>query len=156
MERPMTNIVTTNDARVRVRYAETDQMGVVYHSNYIIWFEVGRVELLRAMGHTYREMEADDIHLPVVEVRCRYKQPARYDDDIVIRTSLKNARENLIHFHYQVMRAGDEQVLAEGESVHLVMDSKGRRRRFSDKYLGPFKAALQSCNRGHQDITGSQ
>jgi acyl-CoA thioester hydrolase len=150
----MTNIVATNDARVRVRYAETDQMGVVYHSNYIIWFEVGRVELLRAMGHTYREMEADDIHLPVVEVRCRYKQPAKYDDDIVIRTSLKNVRESLIHFHYEVTRAGEEQVLAEGESVHLVMDSKGRRTRFSEKYWIAFRAAFQSRNGGNQDITG--
>ena len=150
----MTNLVATNDARLRVRYAETDQMGVVYHSNYIIWFEVGRVELMRAMGYTYREMEADDLHLPVVEVRCRYKQPAKYDDDIVIRTSLQNVRESLIHFHYKVMRAGEEQVLAEGESVHLVMDGKGRRTRFSEKYWGAFKAAFHSRNGGNQDITG--
>jgi acyl-CoA thioester hydrolase len=142
----MTNMVATHDARVRVRYAETDQMGVVYHSNYIIWFEVGRVELLRAMGHTYREMEKDDIHLPVVEVRCRYKQPAMYDDEIVIHTSLKNVRESLIHFHYEVTRATDTQLLAEGETVHLVMDSQGRRTRFSEKYWEPFRAAFQAHN----------
>jgi acyl-CoA thioester hydrolase len=142
----MTNIVATNDAHVRVRYAETDQMGVVYHSNYIIWFEVGRVELLRAMGHTYREMEADDIHLPVVEVRCRYKLPAMYDDEIVIRTSLKNVRESLIHFHYEILRVGEDQVLAEGETVHLVMDGEGKRRRFSEKYWAPFRAAFQSSD----------
>jgi acyl-CoA thioester hydrolase len=132
-----------SETRLRVRYAETDQMGVVYHSNYIIWFEVGRVELLRAMGHTYREMEQDNIHLPVVEVRCRYKLPAMYDDEILIRTSLKNVRESLIHFHYEIRRTGEEQLLAEGETVHLVMDSQGRRTRFSDKYWAPFRAAFQ-------------
>jgi acyl-CoA thioester hydrolase len=149
----MTNLVASNDARVRVRYAETDQMGVVYHSNYIIWFEVGRVELLRAMGHTYREMEADDIHLPVVEVRCRYKLPAMYDDEIIIRTSLKNVRESLIHFHYEILRAGEQQVLAEGETVHLVMDGEGKRRRFSEKYWEPFRAAFQGRD-GNREITG--
>lgn len=149
----MTHIVASNDAAVRVRYAETDQMGVVYHSNYIIWFEVGRVELLRAMGHTYREMEADDIHLPVVEVRCRYKQPAMYDDEIIIRTSLQNVRESLIHFHYEVFRAGETALLAEGESIHLVMDGEGRRRRFSEKYWERFKAAFQ-VKTGNQGFSG--
>jgi acyl-CoA thioester hydrolase len=150
----MTHNVASNDARVRVRYAETDQMGVVYHSNYIIWFEVGRVELLRAMGHTYREMEADDIHLPVVEVRCRYKLPAMYDDEIVIRTSLKNVRESLIHFRYEIVRAGEEQVLAEGETVHLVMDGEGKRRRFSEKYWERFRAAFE-VSEGNRENTGS-
>jgi len=149
----MTKVVASNDARVRVRYAETDQMGVVYHSNYIVWFEVGRVELLRAMGHTYREMEQDDLQLPVVEVRCRYKLPAKYDDEIIISTSLKNVRESLIHFHYEIFRSGEDVLLAEGETVHLVMDSQGRRCRFSDKYWEPFRAAFQGA-KGNQEITG--
>jgi acyl-CoA thioester hydrolase len=116
-------------------------MGVVYHSNYIIWFEVGRVELLRSMGHTYREMESEDIHLPVVEVRCRYKLPALYDDEIVVRTSINNVRESLIHFRYEVLRANDGTLLAEGETIHLVMDGKGQRRRFSPKYWDRFRLA---------------
>ena len=84
----------TSESRVRVRYAETDQMGVVYHSNFFIWFEIGRVELLRQMGFTYKEMEArDGCYIAVVDARCRYKSPARYDDEILIRTHLKNVRE---------------------------------------------------------------
>ncbi len=94
----------------RVRYAETDQMGVVYHSNLIIWFEVGRVEMMRQLGFTYLDMEHDGTHLPVVEVRCRYKSPARYDDVVVIRTRLINVRESLLHFGYEVIRQEDGDV----------------------------------------------
>src|SRR5262245_24520182 len=93
------------EARFRGRYAETDKMGVVYHSNYLVWFEVGRVELLRQLGFSYREMEVqDDCHIAVVDVRCRYKQPARYDDEIVVRTRLKNVRQSFLHFVYEVVR----------------------------------------------------
>ncbi|MGB9257001.1 MAG: thioesterase family protein, partial [Candidatus Korobacteraceae bacterium] len=87
------------ETSLRVRYAETDQMGVVYHSNYIVWFEVGRVEMLRDLGFHYREMEKQDgTHIAVVEVRCRFKSPALYDDLITIRTRLLNVRESLLHF----------------------------------------------------------
>ncbi len=135
------NYVT--ETTLRVRYAETDKMGVVYHSNYIIWFEVGRVEMLRSFGFTYRQMESeDDTHLPVVEVRCRYKAPALYDDEILVRTHLKNVRDSLIHFYYEVFRKADETLLADGETVHLVVDGTGARRPFPDKYRLPFKAAL--------------
>src|SRR5512142_3405174 len=112
-----------SEARLRVRYAETDQMGVVYHSNFVIWFEVGRVELLRMLGFTYQQMEvADDCHLPVVDLRCRYKSPARYDDELIIRTAFKNIRGSLVHFGYEVLRANDGTLLAEGETTHLVTD----------------------------------
>ena len=85
------------EAQLRVRYAETDQMGVVYHSNYIVWFEVGRVEMLRQFGFTYRDMEKqDDTHIAVADVHCRFKSPARYDDLITIRTRLINVRESLL------------------------------------------------------------
>lgn len=131
------------ETRLRVRYAETDQMGVVYHSNYIIWFEVGRVELLRSMGHTYREMEADGLHLPVVEVRCRFKAPARYDDEIIVRTRLHNLRDSLIHFWYEVLRAEDRQLLAEGETVHIVINGDGQKVRFTEKYMKPFRKAFK-------------
>src|SRR5215469_11994620 len=111
------------DAQLRVRYAETDQMGVVYHSNYIVWFEVGRVEMLRQLGFTYRDMEKqDDIHIAVVDVHCRFKCPARYDDLITVRTKLTNVRESLLHFAYKIVRTDDSTLLAEGESVHLVVD----------------------------------
>src|ERR1700675_645711 len=91
-----------HDAIVRVRYAETDQMGVVYHSNYFIWFEVGRVELLRQLGLSYREMEQNGRMIVVADARCRYKAPARYDDELIVRTHLKNVRESMVHFGYEL------------------------------------------------------
>ena len=131
------------EARLRVRYAETDQMGVVYHSNYIIWFEVGRVELLRQLGFTYKEMERqDECHSAVVDVKCRYKSPAVYDDEILIRTHLKNVRDSLIHFGYEILRASDQTLLAEGESTHIVVGSDFQRKTLPEKYLAPFKNAV--------------
>ncbi len=130
------------ETRVRVRYAETDQMGVVYHSNYFIWFEVGRVELLRQLGFSYREMEqADQCFIAVVDARCRYKAPARYDDEVVIRTHLKNVRESVIHFGYEAIRVGDGTLLAEGETTHIVTDAEMVRKIIPEKYLGVFKDA---------------
>lgn len=112
----------TNETRLRVRYAETDQMGVVYHSNHFIWFEVGRVELLRQLGFTYKDLETEEgCHIAVVDARCRYKAPARYDDEIVVRTHVKNVRESMIHFGYEVVRASDGVLLAEGETTHIVI-----------------------------------
>jgi acyl-CoA thioester hydrolase len=131
------------EARLRVRYAETDQMGVVYHSNYIVWFEVGRVELLRQLGFTYKEMESEDkCRIAVVDVKCRFKSPALYDDEVVIRTHLKNVRESLIHFGYQVVRASDQTLLAEGETTHIVVGDDMQRKALPEKYLGAFKAAV--------------
>lgn len=140
---PAASVAKVYEAGLRVRYAETDQMGVVYHSNYIIWFEVGRVEMLRELGFTYREMEAQDgTHLPVAEVRCRFKAPARYDDLLRVRTRLLNVRDSLLHFGYQIVRAADDTLLAEGETVHLVLDRDFKRMRLPDKYRVPFLQAL--------------
>jgi acyl-CoA thioester hydrolase len=131
------------ETRFRVRYAETDQMGVVYHSNYIVWFEVGRVEMLRQMGFTYREMEKqDDTHIAVVDLRCRYKLPARYDDLICVRTSLLNVRESLLRFGYEIVRDSDQVLLAEGETVHLVVGADMKRMPLPEKYLAPFLQAV--------------
>ena len=131
-------------SRIRVRYAETDQMGVVYHSNYFIWFEVGRVDLLRQLGFSYREMEQEEgCYIAVVDARCRFKAPARYDDEITIRTHLKNVRESLIHFGYEAVREGDGTLLAEGETTHIVTDANMRRRELPQKYVAVFKAAVE-------------
>jgi acyl-CoA thioester hydrolase len=130
------------ESRLRVRYAETDQMGVVYHSNFIIWMEVGRVEMLRALGYSYREMEQDGLHLPVAEVKCRYKAPAKYDDLIVIRTRMINLRGFLIHFGYEILRDEDDTLLAEGESVHLVVGPDMQRCSLPEKYMTPFTKAM--------------
>jgi acyl-CoA thioester hydrolase len=130
------------ETHLRVRYAETDQMGVVYHSNYIIWFEVGRVEMLRQLGFTYSEMEKQDgTHIAVVDVRCRFKAPARYDELISIRTRLLNVRESLLHFGYEVVRDVDGAILAEGETVHLVVDADLKRIPLPEKYLLPLSRA---------------
>jgi acyl-CoA thioester hydrolase len=132
----------TNETCVRVRYAETDQMGVVYHSNHFIWFEVGRVELLRQLGFTYKEMESEDgCHIAVVDARCRYKAPARYDDEIIVRTHLKNVRESLIHFGYELLRANDGTVLAEGETTHIVIGKDMKIMAMPEKYVNVFRAA---------------
>ena len=137
----MTGVV--GEAKLRVRYAETDQMGVVYHSNYIIWFEVGRVELLRQLGFTYKEMESqDECRIAVVDVKCRYKSPALYDDEIIIRTNLKNVRDSLIHFGYEVLRASDRTLLAEGETTHIVVGHDMQKKSLPEKYLVPFKTAV--------------
>jgi acyl-CoA thioester hydrolase len=131
------------ETRLRVRYAETDQMGVVYHSNYLIWFEVGRVELLRQLGFSYKEMEKQhQCHIAVVDVKCRYKSPALYDDEVLIRSRLLNVRESVIHFGYEILRAGDNTLLAEGETTHIVVDEKMQKTTLPEKYLAPFKAAV--------------
>ena len=113
-------------SRVRVRYAETDQMGVVYHSNYFVWFEVGRTDLLRGTGITYREMEAEGVSLPVIEARCEYKQPARYDDDLEIRTRGQLISPVRVAFSYEVVRPADNQTVATGQTVHASIDRSGR------------------------------
>ena len=131
------------ETRLRVRYAETDQMGVVYHSNYFIWFEIGRVELLRQMGFTYKEMEQrDGCYIAVVDARCRYKAPARYDDEIAVRTHLKNVRESLIHFGYEALRAGDGTLLAEGETTHIVTGVDLVKKAMPERYLEAMRKAL--------------
>jgi acyl-CoA thioester hydrolase len=131
-----------NESRIRVRYAETDQMGVVYHANHFIWFEVGRVELLRQMGFSYKEMEQqDNCFIAVVDARCRYKAPAAYDDEIIVRTWLKNIRESVIHFGYELVRVGDGELLAEGETTHIVADAQMRKTVLPEKYLKVFREA---------------
>jgi acyl-CoA thioester hydrolase len=131
------------ESRLRVRYAETDQMGVVYHSNHFIWFEVGRVEFMRQLGFTYRDLERDyACHIAVVDARCRYKAPARYDEEIIVRTHIKNARESLVHFGYELVRAEDGVLLAEGETTHIVIDKDMKITAIPEKYLTVFRTAM--------------
>jgi acyl-CoA thioester hydrolase len=132
------------ESRVRVRYAETDQMGVVYHANYLVWFEVGRVEFIRQIGLDYKRMEQDEGALiAVIEARARYKAPARYDDDLLVRARLAGVRGNcMIRFTYQVLRAADEQVLCEGETVHMVVGRDMKRRSIPARYADLFARVL--------------
>ena len=133
------------ETKLRVRYAETDKMGVVYHSNFVIWFEVGRVELLRQLGFQYSEMETqDNCHIPVVDLRVRYKSPALYDDEIVVRTQIKNVRSSLLHFGYEVFRESDRTLLATGETMHIIVDNKLERTALPEKYMQAFNGTKRN------------
>jgi acyl-CoA thioester hydrolase len=132
-----------SETRLRVRYAETDQMGVVYHANYFIWFEIGRVEYLRQLGFSYRDMEKDDgCFIAVADARCRYKAPARYDDELIVRTHIRNARESVIHFGYKLLRATDGELLAEGETTHVVTNAQMKVSVIPQKYLQIFREVI--------------
>jgi acyl-CoA thioester hydrolase len=138
------------DTTLRVRYAETDQMGVVYHANYLIWFEVGRVELMRALGIEYKRMESeDDCHIVVVDVRCRYHASARYDEVVRVRTRIAESRNRTIRFSYEIFRDTDQELLAVGETLHVICGSTGKPKLLPEKYRGilgisPLSNALRS------------
>jgi len=135
----------SGETKLRVRYAETDKMGVVYHSNFVIWFEVGRVELLRQLGFQYSEMEAEDnCHIPVVDLRVRYKSPALYDDEIVVRTEIKNVRSSLLHFSYEIFREADRTLLATGETMHIIVNNKLERTMLPEKYMQAFNGTRRN------------
>jgi len=111
---------------LRVRYAETDKMGVVYYANYLVWFEVGRADLLRSLGWTYREMELDGVSLPVIEAHCDYHRPARYDDEIEVRTEGRLVSPVRMEFQYMVVRKHDAVVSATGRTMHAALDASGK------------------------------
>jgi len=116
-----------HETEVRVRYAETDQMGIVHHANYLIWFELGRSALCRARGFSYREMEEkDNALMVVVESYCRYKSPAFYDDAITVRTNIGEIKSRTVRFIYEIFRSSDGLLLAEGETLHIVTDKYKR------------------------------
>jgi len=131
-----------HEALLRVRYAETDKMGVVYHANYLIWFEIGRTEFCRARGFSYRDMEENEnSFLVVAESYCRYKAPAYYDDELVVRTHITELRRRSLRFGYEIIRVPDGTVIAEGETGHVVTDANGRVRSlpsgFAELLLSP-------------------
>ncbi|HXX71640.1 MAG TPA: thioesterase family protein [Candidatus Acidoferrum sp.] len=129
------------DTSIRVRYAETDQMRVAYHSNYFVWFEVGRVELCRQLGLEYQRMEAeDDSFLVVAKAFCRYKRPARFDDLLTVRTRVANWQRRTIRFAYKVFNQGSGELIAEGETLHVICDRLGRPKSLPSKYRRYFSA----------------
>jgi acyl-CoA thioester hydrolase len=132
-----------SETRVRVRYAETDQMGVVYHSNYLIWFEVGRVEFIRQMGLNYKQMEEEDgCGIAVVDVHVRYRVPARYDDELIIETRLLASRRAVIKFGYRILRVSDAMLLCEGETMHVCVGKDMKKTCLPPKYAERFAAHL--------------
>ena len=122
----------TGSTTVRVRYAETDQMGIAWHGEYLAWFEVGRTDLLRGCGCTYRELEAEGLRLPVIEVQARYLRPALYDDVLEIRTRLTDVGGARVSFEYEVRREGTDGPLATGSTSHAAIDRRGRPRRIPE------------------------
>ena len=127
------------ETRIRVRYAETDQMGVVYYANYLVWMEVGRVDLCKACGFNYRDMEREDgVMMAVVEASCRYSSPARFDDEVVIRTWVENANPRIVTFAYEISAADDGRKLASGQTRHILVDREFRRTRLPEKYCKMF------------------
>ena len=124
-----------HDTTLRVRYAETDQMGVVYHANYLIWFEVGRVELMRATGFDYKVMETeDDCFIVVAEAHCRYERPARYDQVLRVRTRIAEWRNRIVKFSYEIFVDDDSTLLATGYTTHVVCGRNGRPKSLPPKY----------------------
>jgi acyl-CoA thioester hydrolase len=144
-------MIEYHDVTVRVRYAETDQMGVVYHANYLVWFEVGRVELMRALGVEYKRMEIeDDCQIVVADLRCRYHHPARYDEVLRVRTRIAESKNRVIRFAYELFRDADGQLLATGETTHIVCGRNGKPKLLPQKYRKVFEAiAAEIPGRSH-------
>src|SRR4029077_19540343 len=134
--------------QVRVRYAETDQMGIVYYANYLVWFELGRVELLRSLGLAYSQLEKEhECILPGVDPPCRYRSPARYDDEILIETRPALLRGSVIKFAYRIWRkpspeGQERKLLAEGETVHVVCDDQLNKKPLPEHYAEALRALM--------------
>jgi acyl-CoA thioester hydrolase len=130
------------ETTVRVRYAETDQMGVVYYGNYFTWFEIGRVELCRQLGFEYKRMETeDDSFIVVADAHCRYKRPARFDDLLVIRTKVSRSQRRTVRFDYEIIDQASGELLATGDTLHVICDRLGKPKSLPEKYRKYFPAS---------------
>jgi acyl-CoA thioester hydrolase len=137
--------MTVATSKLRVRYAETDQMSVVYYANYFVWFEIGRTDFLRQLGYDYATMEREEgCLLPVVEVTCRYKAPARYDDELLLETRLLHLRTSVIKFGYRLLKAETGLLLAEGETIHVTVDRNMHKMALPERYVAPLRAAMEA------------
>jgi acyl-CoA thioester hydrolase len=128
----------------RVRYSETDQMSVVYYANYLVWFEIGRSEFCRQHGFEYRDMEREDgLRIIVAEASCRYKAPAHYDDEILVKTCLRAVRRRVLIFGYEIYRQPEHLLLAEGETTHVIVNREGRPCALPGKYRESFQTGIK-------------
>jgi acyl-CoA thioester hydrolase len=135
------------ESRLRVRYAETDQMGVVYYANYFVWMEVGRVGLCKALGFNYRDMERDDgVFLAVAEADCRYKSPARFDDEVIVKTWIEDANTRIVIFNYEMRVAEEDRLLATGMTRHVFVNHQMQRARMPEKYYLMFGIEVPSSS----------
>lgn len=126
------------ETRLRVRYAETDQMGIVYHANYLIWMEVGRVEYCREAGIRYRDMEREGVLLAVVEASCRYVSPALYDEEVIVKTWIAEAQSRMLRFGYEMLESSTGRRLATGETKHVFCDRERKPMKLPAKYRPAF------------------
>ena len=134
-----TRWVTTE---IRVRYAETDQMGVAYYSNYLVWFEVGRSEVCRDRGFSYAEMESNtQAYLAVAEVRCRYHSPALYDEVLQIRTAIESLRKRTLNFRYEIAKKNGGVLVATGSTTHIVLDRNGKPKTLPEEYANLLRSS---------------
>src|SRR5262245_21103806 len=124
----------TSETRFRVRYAETDKMGVVYYANYFVWMEVGRTDYCKTVGFSYRDMERDHANMAVADASCRYIAPARYDDEILIRTSIERLNRRVVTFLYSISNTTTGQLLAEGKTVHITVSKEGKTCSIPERY----------------------
>ena len=137
----------SHQTHLRVRYAETDQMGVVYYANYLVWMEVARVDYCKSVGFSYEEMEREDgIFLAVSEAHCRYHHPARYDELLIVRTSILEAKNRTLKFGYELFRQSDKKLLATGHTIHVACNRAGQVKHFPDKYKQAFLSLAKHTN----------
>jgi len=136
----------TSETRFRVRYAETDQMGVVYYANYLVWMEMGRTDYCKSVGFDYRDMEQDGARMAVAEATCRYMNPARYDDEIVVTTCVERLNRRLITFAYVISNVKSGIVLAEGKTVHVAMGIDGKAISIPHRYMELMRAAANGTS----------
>lgn len=129
-----------HDTRFRVRYAETDQMGVVYYANYLVWMEIGRVELVRSRGFDYKDLEQEGFYLSVIEAKCRYLYPARYDQEIVVSTEVVKPSSRIVEFGYEIRSAEPDRLLAEGSTRHIWLNREWRPARLPERYSRVWQA----------------
>ena len=138
-------MTAVGETTIRVRYAETDQMGVVYYANFFVWFEVARVELMRQMGFNYKQMELeDDSFVVVARANCTYKRPAKFDDVLRLRTRVTESHSRTITFAYEVLNDSTDDLIATGETLHVICDSKGRPKTLPEKYRKYFPISSQA------------
>lgn len=133
------------DLPFRVRYAESDQMGVAYYANYLVWFEMGRSEYCRAIGYPYTRIEEEGFVMVVAEATVRYRSPAHYDDELIVRSTMPEVRSRVCRFGYEIIRKESGEVLAEGETTHVIVDREtGRSTRMPESYIKIFSAGQKA------------
>ncbi|SFX59596.1 acyl-CoA thioester hydrolase [Thermoactinomyces sp. DSM 45891] len=134
-----------SQSSIQVRYQETDQMGVVYHSNYLVWFEIGRTAYTHDLGYSYRELEKLGVMLPLIEVKANYRAPARYDDEVIVYTTCTEASGSRLIFEYEIKRKRDQVLLTTGHSIHVWVNKEMKRVNMKEKFPDLYATLVASA-----------